>query len=417
MMTPEEIQQSFEEEQRLRKLRFWAVVVSLLVVIVGIVTWLYWPVSLQAVLLFTTTSNTTDETFMDYLPLILIIIGIILICIPSKSGVATPGNVCHNGRFQRLCIFLIFHICMAYMLYLWVDYFICNLSQWGFFSFIWWCLISLLVSWSVVDSFDAKSVKFYEKGQIYYFKNPYYCNVNPGLVCFGLPRWLGGISIETVDFRKKNILIGLIKDGKREDFIVECNGFRAIFDIAFEISPYCTHRVLQLEGNIEKRLVTLVNETVYKIANSTDQIGTKRFPNINDLKTSTGIISNEVLGDETLRQKLSEIGYVLHSVHLKDVENEDRQVIIAAQAAAAQRYLEEVEMISLTNTLDKAKLLYRKLNNIGEPDEFPEDKRVSVLKCVEMVERAEKTRTTVEFVGSPGSRPIVGLSSLGGQTP
>lgn len=415
-MTPEEIQASFEEEQRLRKKRFLVVMASLLAVIAGIIGWFY-KESLRT--MFTTTSNTTCETasFMDYLPLILIIIGMILICIPSKSGVATAGNVCHNGRFQRLCIFLIFHICMAYVLYLWVDYFICNLSQWGFFPFIWWCLISLFVSWSVVDSFDAKSIKFYEKGQIYYFKNPYYCNVNPGLVCFGLPRWLGGISIETVDFRKKNILIGLIKDGKREDFIVECNGFRAIFDIAFEISPHCTHRVLQLEGNTEKRLVTFVNEAVYRIANSTDQTGTKRFPNIDDLKKSTGIISNEIFGDETLRQKLFEIGYVLHSVNLKDVENEDRQVITAAQAAAAQRYLEQAEMISLSNTLDKAKLLYQKLNNIGEPDEFSEDKRVSMLKCVEIVERAEKTRTTVEFVGSPGSRPIVGLSSLGAQTP
>lgn len=324
---------------------------------------------------------------------------------------------------QRLTFFIGFHLIGGYLVYSLVSYYLYEpLGGSGFWKSTIDLILLLFLGKSLWDSWDKSTIQLNEKAEILYFNKPVYSNVEPGFVCLGLPKWLGA-SLETVDCKKVTVTVGLVKKDNREPFIIECDGFRAIFDVVFQYAPHDTRKYLLLGGtakDVEKLLVSQVNAVIYAKANeplldedkkpkiNEEGEEVKRFHTIDDLKKSTGIIGNEIMKDESpagITARLKELGFDIYFVTIKDIENEDKQIITAKQAYEAKATQEATEMLSTENSVKKVELYYKKYNLLGTEHPVPLEDRISMRECREMVERDEGTRTTTEIKG--GAKPIV----------
>lgn len=322
------------------------------------------------------------------------------------------------GDAIRLMICVVFHFILCWIVYTFLNTYVYQpLGGNGFIVETIKIATYLALISSIWYSFDMSSIELNFAGELLYFGKPRFSNIPNGLFCLGLPSWVG-TELRVVDFRQKQITIGMIKNGEREPFIVECRGFRAIFDCAFSVKAQDTRIILNLIDDasnknkdevvedIERQMVTRMNEVIYRLVNESIN-GVDTYPDIASLKSSTAKISHRITNEEsnetnkgeTARELLAQLGYKLVSVEVKDVENENTDIISAQQALEARKLLEEAEMLDLENTATKVNWLYDKLNRIGQPDEIPEKERVSLKECRDIVERKEGSRKTYEGLG------------------
>jgi hypothetical protein len=324
--------------------------------------------------------------------------------------------VASTRLYERIGIFFIFHLMIWFVLWAWAHYFIYPaLGGEGFFKSLCDMIGIIFITASMWNSFDTETIKQNFRGEILYFNYSFASNVEPGFVCLGLPKWCGS-TIPTVDFKTLTIIIGLIKNGAREPFIVECAGFRAIFDVMFEAAPNDTKRILKLEGGaakIESRLVAFVNGTINALVNKVDSTGQPVYDSINKLKGSIFELQEDVFSNKVLQDEFKDIGYILHKLVLKDIENEDRQIIDAANALKAKPLLEELERLNITNTGVKARMLWDLMHGVGTPHESTaeEKKKFTMLDAMKAVQAAEGVRTITQFEGNV--RPLVFSGSSG----
>lgn len=318
----------------------------------------------------------------------------------------------------RLGIFVIFHALIACVLWSAFNYFFYEpLGGEGFIKSTLDLVICLLVTASAYDSWDGSTIKLNEKAEILIFNKGIFSDVPPGIVCLGLPYWIGS-SMKSIDFKSRVITIGLIqKDGTREQFIVECNGFRAIFDVVFEVRVMSTRLYLKLGGDeksIEKRIVAEINAAFYDVANSVNaDSGNKNYPDIDSLKAATADIQKQVFDKKSLHERLTSFGFQLIQITLKDVENEDRAIITAAQELKARKFIEDAEMLDIESTVRKAELLFQKMNLIGSPNEVLPDNKdhfFTMVEAMKAVQLAEGRRTQINVDGS-NQRTFLALPS------
>lgn len=344
----------------------------------------------------------------------LLIIGSILLYILLKPGDKKGGPDAlvdddissMEGNFARLAIFLGFHAGVGYGIwYLLNTYFYVPFLDGGgwFLSSVKfmmdWGTLMLLLS-SVWSSFNSTTIDLNQEAELLYFGKPVFSNLKNGFNCLGLPMWLAS-EIKVVDFKQLNILIGLIKNGIREAFVIESENFDSILDVNFEAQPNNTRKWLALGGDIEKRLVAAVNSAINEAVNRVVD-GEKVFKDINVLKSGTVKLHDMIMnatGPTSLKAKFSEIGFTILGLNIKDVENPDKSIITAAQALEAKRITEEGEMLNIQSTADKVLFFYDKINKVGTPAELVDKEKVPMSECIRIIERQEGGRSTMEVVG------------------
>jgi hypothetical protein len=331
----------------------------------------------------------------------------------QNSSVSTGCTAKSSKELERVCIFFVFHLLIGFTLWAWAHYFIYpGLGGEGFWKSAMDLVGILLIAKSVWDSFDTDTINLNWRGEILYFNRSFASNVEPGFVCLGLPKWLAS-TIRTQSFTTLNITVGLVKNGIRELFIVECKRFRAVVDVAFEAEPIDTDKILRLEGGaakIEHRLVTEVNSAINTELNRmiTDQDGKEvpAYPTIDDLKSASLVVQENLFGDSSptgINARFALLGYKLKSITLKDFENEDRQVISAQQALVAKKLLEQAEFLNILSKIDKVDVMYRAMNGIGTANELTGDKMFTREQALGVVERDEGVIKEIVIKGGGSS--------------
>ncbi|MES2985547.1 MAG: hypothetical protein V4686_00270 [Patescibacteria group bacterium] len=333
----------------------------------------------------------------------------------------TESNLC------RFIFFISFHTVGTYVIWTILNTLLyIPLGGSGFFKSAFDLILLLGVVYSVWDSFDSTTIGLNFRGVILYFGKPIFDDIHHGFTCLGLPKWIG-TEILTVPFQKENVTIGLLgKDGKREPFIVEGNGFRAKFDVSFEYRPNSTRAYLKLAGDKERRVVAAINAVIFrfvqmpvldeieKVKLDKDGNEVKRFPNIDILKAATDTLSKEIMderGPESAHTLLNNLGFDLLDIRVKDIENEYPDIVRAMQRKAAQIIDEETERIDLKNTNEKILETWKDLNMIGTPTELKGDDMISMKEAKEQVERKEGTRQTIELAGKAASGTFLNIDS------